>query len=85
MTQVLSSAANYLASLWQSEPSTDHVVFKKNDTFSLSIAQLGLPFTHKSILRLETLLSAIFYQPERLELQQPSGNALGKSKDNIAV
>ncbi|NGX43585.1 MAG: hypothetical protein K940chlam7_01883, partial [Chlamydiae bacterium] len=46
---------------------------------------LALPFTHKSIFRFETLLSAIFYQPERLELQQPSGSALGKSKDNIAV
>jgi len=48
-------------------------------------SELALPFTHKSIFRLETLPSAIFYQPERLELQQPSGNALGKSKDNIAV
>ena len=48
-------------------------------------SELALPFTHKSILRLETLLLAIFYQPERLELQQPSGNALGKNKDNTAV
>ncbi|NGX42383.1 MAG: hypothetical protein K940chlam7_00663 [Chlamydiae bacterium] len=37
------------------------------------------------IFRFETVLSAIFYQPEGLELQQPSGNALDKSEGNIAA
>jgi len=49
------------------------------------LASCPHPLTHKSIFRLETLLSAIFYQPERLELQQPSGNALGMNHQNIAV